>query len=365
MLRISPTMFENISIQAGSKALEIIQDEGLDMDRVKVLAGASGSAKFLVLTGIDRVVISLLKNRTLPLYLIGTSIGAFRMAAFCQPDPLGALKTLEQEYIAQQYSLRPTPKEVTTETRRILDAYIDDDQIAAILSHPFMRLSFLSNKCRGLLALDHSFAQWPGLLLAAGANVLGRKYLKYFLERALFCSPNPLNPGTRPPFAGMDEFPIHLHDLTPSNFKQALLSSGSIPVAMEGVSDIHGVPGVFRDGGVLDYHLDIPFLPGSDQLVLYPHFYDFITPGWFDKNLHRKPDPKNMENLVLVSPSRKFVQGLPLGKIPDRKDFTAYRGNDDQRRAHWRIAIEKSKRLGDEFAEAVESGRIKEIVRPL
>ncbi len=97
---------------------------------------------------------------------------------------------------------------------RILEAYIDDDGIEAMLSHPFMRLNFLFNRCKGLLRSDHSFAQWPGLLLAAGANIIGRKYLKYFLERALFCSPNPVNPGTRPPFAGMDEFPIHLHDLT-------------------------------------------------------------------------------------------------------------------------------------------------------
>jgi len=63
--------------------MDIIQDEGLDMSRVKVIAGASGSAKFLVLTGIDRVLMSLFEERTDPLYLIGTSIGAFRMAAFC------------------------------------------------------------------------------------------------------------------------------------------------------------------------------------------------------------------------------------------------------------------------------------------
>ncbi|MCP4717996.1 MAG: patatin-like phospholipase family protein, partial [Desulfobacteraceae bacterium] len=88
-------MFDNISICAGARALEIIQDEGLDLSRVKVLAGASGSAKFLVLTGIDRVLISLFRERTDPLYLIGTSIGAFRMAAFCQKDPLGAIGQLE------------------------------------------------------------------------------------------------------------------------------------------------------------------------------------------------------------------------------------------------------------------------------
>ncbi|RLB98751.1 MAG: patatin-like phospholipase family protein, partial [Deltaproteobacteria bacterium] len=38
-------MFDNISILAGSKAIDIIRDEGLDLTRVKVLAGASGSAK--------------------------------------------------------------------------------------------------------------------------------------------------------------------------------------------------------------------------------------------------------------------------------------------------------------------------------
>jgi hypothetical protein len=79
-------MFDNISILAGTKAIAIIQDEGLVPARIKVVAGASGSAKFLVLTGIDRVMMSLFKQRTVPLYLIGMSISAFRMAAFCQND---------------------------------------------------------------------------------------------------------------------------------------------------------------------------------------------------------------------------------------------------------------------------------------
>ncbi len=100
-------MLDNISILAGSKAIEIIQDEGLSLSRVKVLAGASGSAKFLVLTSIDKVLISLFKGRTDPLYLIGTSIGAFRMAAFCQKDPVKAIKILERKYIEQHYEFKP------------------------------------------------------------------------------------------------------------------------------------------------------------------------------------------------------------------------------------------------------------------
>ena len=98
-------MPDSISVRAGHRAMEIIRDEGLNPARVKVLAGASGSAKFLVLTGIDRVLMALFKGRTEPLHLIGTSIGAFRMAAFCRKDPIAAMDSLEREYIAQHYEI--------------------------------------------------------------------------------------------------------------------------------------------------------------------------------------------------------------------------------------------------------------------
>ncbi len=353
-------MLNNISILAGSKAIKIIKDEGLDLDRVKVLAGASGSAKFLVLTGIDRVLMDMFKNRTDPLYLIGTSIGAFRMAAFCQKDPISAIDILEKEYIAQSYTLKPTKQDITLETHRILDAYIDDNKIHDILNHPFMRISFLSNKCKGLLKSEQQWLQWFGVATAFTVNLFSRNRLKHFFERALFSSPGP-----KPPFSIMNQFPINHYNLTPSNFRQALISSGSIPIVMEGVSDIEGAEGCFRDGGILDYHLDIPFLPKDDGLVLFPHFYETITPGWFDKHLNRKPAKKNMENVILIAPSKQFVESLPLKKIPDRKDFHFFKGKDKERQDYWKTVVKKSQRLGDEFSEAVQSGQIRNIVKPM
>ncbi|WP_457551219.1 patatin-like phospholipase family protein [Desulfobacula sp.] len=353
-------MFNNISILAGSKAIQIIRDEGLDISRVKVLAGASGSAKFLVLTAIDRVLMSLFKGRTDPLYLIGTSIGAFRMAAFCQTDPFSAIGILEKEYIAQQYNLRPTKQEVIRETQRIMDAYIDDKEIEAMLNHPFMRICFMSNKCKGLLKSERFLFLLLGLGLAVGANLISRDKLGLFFERALFCGP-----GKAPPFVSMNQFSMNVYGLTASNFKSALLSSGSMPIAMEGVSSINDAPGLFRDGGILDYHLDIPFLPDEDSFVLYPHFYEKITPGWFDKKLNRKPCSNNMKNVVLVAPSNEFVERLPFVKIPDRKDFMTFKGKDEQRMMYWNIVVEKSRQLGDEFFEAVQSGKIRQIVKPL
>jgi len=353
-------MFENISILAGRKAIEIIRDEGLDLSRVKIIAGASGSAKFLVLTSIDRVLISLFKDRTDPLYLIGTSIGAFRMAAFCQKDPLKAIEILERKYIEQHYDFKPSKKDILLEARKILDAYIDDSEIKEMLAHPFLKLSFLSNKCKGLLEKESTPLLWLGLGLAAGMNLFNRNFLGIFFERALFCGP-----GKLPPFSSMNQFPLNIYGLTQSNFKQALLSSGSVPIVMEGVSDIDGVPGVFRDGGIIDYHLDIPFLQDKESLVLYPHFYETITPGWLDKKLNRKPAPENMENVVLIAPSDKFVKSLPFEKIPDRKDFMTFKGKDQERIDYWEKVVEKNKQLGHEFFEAVQSGRIRQIVKPL
>ncbi|MCK5542259.1 MAG: patatin-like phospholipase family protein [Desulfobacterales bacterium] len=352
-------MLNNISILAGSKAIKVIKDESLNLNKVKVLAGASGSAKFLVLTGIDKVLMDLFKKRTDPLYLIGTSIGAFRMAAFCQKDPLSAIEILEREYIAQSYKQKPTKQDITQETHRILNAYINDNQIEGILNHPFMRISFLSNKCRGLLKSERQWLQWFGVGMAASVNLISRNSLKYFFERALFCGP-----GAPPPFSTMNQFPMNLYNLTPSNFRQALISSGSIPIVMEGISDIDGAEGCFRDGGILDYHLDIPFLPNDDGFVLFPHFYEKITPGWFDKYLNRKPSSKNMENVILIAPSNKFVASLPMGKIPDRKDFHTFQGKDKERQDYWRTVVKKNRQLGDEFSEAVESDQIRNIVKP-
>ena len=353
-------MLNNISILAGSGAISIIREEGLNLDRVKVLAGASGAAKFLVLTGIDRMLMTLFKDRSTPLYLIGTSIGAFRMAAYCQKDPVTAINRLERKYIAQQYPQKPTRGEITEESWRILNSFIDDENIPDMLNHPFMRVTFLANQCSGLMKSEIPLIQAAGMGAAALFNLISRNSLKLFFKRALFAPP-----GVCAPYAAMNQFPLRQYDLTQANFKTALLASGSIPYAMEGISDITGVPGVFRDGGILDYHLDLPFLPDDEGLVLYPHFYPHITPGWFDKQLNRPPRSDHMKNVVLVAPSTRFVETLPGKKIPDRQDFKVLFGRDRERMANWRKAVEMNKVLADEFYEAMASGKIREIIKPL
>ena len=72
-----------------------------------------------------------------------------------------------------------------------------------------------------------------------------------------------------------------------------------------------------------------------------------------------------MENVVLVAPSPSFVENLPFKKIPDRKDFMTFKGKDEERRDYWKTVLEKNKRMGDDFFEAVQSGKVRQIVKPL
>jgi len=79
-------------IKAGPKALALIRDEGLRPERIRVMAGAAGGPKWLVLYHLDRLLFSsFFKVRATPLHFIGSSIGAWRFAALSQPDPLDAL----------------------------------------------------------------------------------------------------------------------------------------------------------------------------------------------------------------------------------------------------------------------------------
>ena len=65
---------------------------------------------------------------------------------------------------------------------------------------------------------------------------------------------------------------------------------------------------VHWDGGVIDYHLDLDFGTG-DGLILYPHFYDHIVPGWFDKALGwRRGTPANFDRVLLIAPSKELSE---------------------------------------------------------
>jgi len=341
----------------------MIRDGGLRPDQVAVVTGAAGGPKSLILGHLDGALFAhWFAGRKEPLFLVGSSAAAWRFASVSQGQPLEAIERFQTTYTHQHYSEKPSKEEITRESISFLDTFIGEKGEDEILSHPFLRLSVMSERCRGLTASDRRGALLTGLIVAALLNLVSRRSLGLFFERTLLYDRRDI-----PPFFDMDGFPIQKVPLTHENLRPALLASGSIPIIMSRVTEIPGAPrGAYRDGGLIDYHMDVPFTKDGDGIVLFPHYMDRIIPGWFDKKLAwRKPDPAHMKNLLLLHPTEVFIRSLPYGKAPDRHDFYTFKGRDRERIDCWNRAIEASRCLGEEFIDAVESGRIRELVRPL
>jgi hypothetical protein len=99
-------------------------------------------------------------------------------------------------------------------------------------------------------------------------------------------------------------------------------------------------------------------------MTLFPHFYDRIVPGWFDKRLKwRRPHPGNVDRTILISPSADFVAKLPNAKIPDRSDFVNF--SPDERVKAWRTCVAACEALADEFNEVIEKEQLAARLQPL
>ena len=353
-------MYENIEIFAGNKAAEIIHEKGLDKDDIKAIVGASGGPKFLVLAGIDRILLNTWFNkRSDILIFLGSSIGAWRGAAYASKDPAKYLDIFTDSYLKQFYTTKPSYKDITNESLRIINDFIkDEEDIDYILNKSNVRLNIISALCNGLASYDNKIALSLSFVPATFLNTISRKLLLKIYIRTLFYDKRDI-----PPFINTFK-PANRVTLTKDNFKPALLSSGSIPFVMEGIKDIPGAPpGTYRDGGLTDYHINIDFKI-KDKIVLFPHFSSKVIPGWLDKQIFwRHPNTEFFSNTVLIAPSKKFIDSLPMGKIPDRTDFKTFFQRDNERLKYWNEVIKKSNIVAEEFMEAVQSGKIKMIMK--
>lgn len=350
----------SLVIRAGHRALARIRERGLLPEDVHVIPGAAGGPKALGICGLDRAVFGdWLPRAPQPRSLVGSSIGSWRFAAVASGDPKAQLARLAELYTSQRFTKGVSAAEVSRKSQTFLEMLLGGRE-EAVLSHPNWRLNIIVVRSRGMLSRDNRRQLVPGLMKAVSANTVSRRHLGRFMERVIIHDPR-----EKTPLAPLMDFPTHYADLGPENLLPSLLASASIPLVMSGVRNIPGAPpGLYRDGGLLDYHLDLPWeQPG---IVLYPHFTDRVVPGWFDKSLPwRRGSPAHLQDVVLVSPSKAYLSTLPDRKLPDRKDFEHYLGRDAAREKAWQVAVAESARLGDEFLELVDSGRIASVMRPL
>jgi hypothetical protein len=356
----------SLTLRAGPTALAFVRERGLRADDVDILPGASGGAKWLSIAGLDRYLFGeFLQARTRPLHCIGSSIGSWRMACLGQRDPVAALARGHHAYIYEQrYTAKPDAAEVTRTLGRCLDLMLGPTGVDEVLAHPWMRLHVITAEGRGMAASARRAVLMASLALAAAGNLVSRRTLALQMRRCVFHTA-----GDTTPFAHLADLPTRHVTLTRDNLRAALLASGSIPLLLEGVripeadGATTGPPGgVHWDGGVLDYHLDLDFGAG-EGIVLYPHFYGHVVPGWFDKALRwRRARGHNFDRALLVAPSDAFVASLPGAKLPDRRDFYALPHAERERR--WQAVLDASQQLGEELRELVSTGRVAEVVQP-
>ncbi len=350
----------SLTFKAGAGALESIRKHGLDISSIGTMAGASGGAKWLVLSQLDRAIIDTIVPKLKgPVHLIGSSIGSWRFACYAQADPRAAIDRFEDLYLSQTYSEKPDIHEITALSREMINAVLGPTGIDEILANPLFRMHVMAVRSRHVLASENRALLALGLMATALLNAVDRATLGWSFERALFYDKRDV-----PPFFDVTGFPLQTIEMTADNLADSVLATGSIPLVLSGVRDIAGArPGVYRDGGVIDYHLDLPH-SAEERFTLFPHFYGRIVPGWFDKRLKwRRPQAGNVDRTILVSPSDEFVASLPNAKIPDRSDFVNYEPAERER--IWRECVAACEAMAAEFVEVIEKDQLAARLEPL
>jgi hypothetical protein len=352
---------DRIKIKAGKHVYKIIKDGGFDLNSISTYFGAAVGPRWLIGSGFD---LTLLKGgflgRSRAVHLIGSSAGAWRFAAWMQPQAIQSYRKLLDAYVNTRYSRKDNPQSVLEKFTTLVNEYLEDDALPFALANKKYRLSIITTRARGLVSLETLWLQKLGLVICWLFNLMSSNNIYSFAERTVFYD------GSKPPFFCLQpQFRGKYVRLNEINFKYAVMASGAIPMVVAGVHNIYGAPrGVYRDGGLLDYHLAHQFAANKNETVLFFHHQERIIPGWMDKNLKkRKTDNETLSNVLMVLPSEDFIKTLPGEKVPDRTDFLTYIDDQDTRIKNWHKAVKLSASLGEEFMELVESGKIKDVVK--
>ncbi len=360
-----------LSFHAGPKALAQLHQHGLRAADVAIVPAAAGGPKGLIFQSLDQWLFGhWLPSAPRQRSLIGASIGAWRMAAACHADPAAAIARFGALYCAQRYAtVKPSPQEIDAVCQSMLAEFMGGHE-HEIVGHLQHRLHMLTARGRHLLHRPrHRAAALGGFACAALANLGSRAGLAQMLERVVVGDARDALAWLREPF---DAFHTHFTPLTKSNLAPALLASGTLPMLMDPVQAIAGAPaGSYWDGGLIDYHLALPYArlpdPQRGALVLYPHFSEHIVPGWLDKGMPwrraaRGPQRAWLDNMLIVAPSAAFLQTLERARLPERADFQLY-GMDQLGRARsWQNSIAQGERLRDELAAFVERPDLNRVV---
>ena len=144
-----------LQIHAGARARERLKERGLRPEDVRIVAGAAGGPKGLVLNPLDRLIFGQwLAGSTHTVHLMGASIGAWRLACATLNDPVSALGRLAEDYINEEFPTRPVGVSVARQMSDTLAERLRghfEGRQAEALQHPRYRLHVFTSLGRGAL----------------------------------------------------------------------------------------------------------------------------------------------------------------------------------------------------------------------
>lgn len=336
-----------LRILAGKRAFERIHDAGLRLNDFGLLVAAAGGSKFLMTGGLDTVLfreLARIHHDVEPLHCVGSSIGSLRVACLCCDDPGAALERLAAACIELAGD---ASAERASVVRVLTKAVLDGERPENIAEHRRFRLHLLSTRCHGLMASHRPSALVAGLGLVAAGNLLSRRTLGLHFTRVVFHSR-----GEPWPLRELRDLPTGHAAITPQNLHDVLDATAAVPLLVPGVI-VSGAPGVYRDAALLDYHPAFT-VGATDKLVLCPHYYPHLTPGWFDRSFpFRRTRGRALASTVILTPAESFIARLPRGARPSRK--AAARLSRAERVREWRAVWATGRELGDALATLLRS----------
>ncbi len=357
-------MTHYLRYKAGSAVINMIRESGFDLTKnIRAFVGPAGGPKWFVSVGFDKALMrhGLLEKTGGRVLLAGSSAGAWRCLAMACKDPPTSYENLRLAYSRNVFTAEHNPGSISDTLKQNVDKFLRDEDIPFVVQHPIFDIAVHTAMAKGMAASKNQRVEGLALLLCGLFNAVIPNGVRLFYERVVFLT-------GRNSLSFMEHgFRGKVVNLNRHNLKIAALATGSLPYVVAGVEDIPGAPtGIYRDGGLTDYHLNQEYIHDDKGITLLFHHQERIVPGWFDKHLSwRKPSERSIERVLQVYPTEDFVKLLPGNRIPDRTDFKTFVNDPAERIRRWDKASKLSEILGEEFAEAVYSGKISKEVNIL
>ena len=177
----------SLIFQAGRGAFEDIRKHGFSVEQIGTIVGASGGAKWLVLSQLDRVILDRIVPKIPgPLHLLGSSIGAWRFSCYTQNDPVAAIRRFERAYVEQRYSRNPDAKEISESGRTTLELILGETGAADVMKHPKLRTHMMTVKSRLITSSDNKYLLGAGLESEYAHSLIGRSiFIRYLEDRGV------------------------------------------------------------------------------------------------------------------------------------------------------------------------------------